>query len=141
MKRPAGAARRPLAEERAIEALPDRVDARAPALLRERLEQIAARCGKGDVIGTATQTVEAEPVLKICRQPVLVWPRSAKSISVQFTIVEDGSVTAVAIQGARDDAESGVLRQFVESCAFEPVLVEGKPRRVQLDLTLDAFLQ
>ncbi len=56
-------------------------------------------------------------------------------------IVEDGSVTAVAIQGARDDAESGVLRQFVESCAFEPVLVEGKPRRVQLDLTLDAFLQ
>jgi hypothetical protein len=34
-----------------------------------------------------------------------------------------------------------MLRQSVESCGFEPVVVDGKPRRVQLDLTLDAFLQ
>ena len=70
-------------EERAVEALPDRVDASIPAAFRARLAQIAATCGKGDVIGTKVHSVEAEPVLRI---------------------------------------------------------VDGKPRRVQLNLTLDAFL-
>ena len=128
-------------EERAIEALPDRVDARVPGFFRKRLDEIASSCGKGDVIGTAAQTVEAEPVLRICRQPLSLRPRSASSISAQFTVREDGSVTAVAIHGAENDVESNILRQFVESCSFEPVVVKGVPRRVQLDLTLDAFLQ
>jgi len=127
-------------EERAAEALPDRVDPRLPALLRARLGEITARCGKGDLIGTSVQTMEVEPVLRTCRQPLYVSPSSAKSISVEFTIREDGTVAAVAIQGARDNKESGMLRQFVESCSFEPVIVDGTPRRVQLNLTLDAFL-
>jgi tetratricopeptide (TPR) repeat protein len=128
-------------EERAVEALPDRVDPRLPAAFRARIAEITASCGKHDVIGTAARTVEAEPVLRTCRQPLLVSPSSAKSISVEFTIRNDGTVAAVAIQGARDDKESGMLRQFVESCSFEPVIVGGKPRRVQLNLTLDAFLR
>jgi len=128
-------------EERAIEALPDRVDARVPAILRLELTRIAASCGKGDVIGTSSQTVEAEPVLRMCRQPLAMTRARAKDITAQFTIREDGSVTAVAILGKTDDRTAGVLRQFVESCGFEPVMVEGKPRRVQLNLTLDAFMQ
>jgi tetratricopeptide (TPR) repeat protein len=127
-------------EERAVEALPDRLDPRVPAAFRERMKEIAATCGKGEVIGTTAQTMEVEPVLRICRQPV-ERPASAGKISAQFTIREDGSVTAVAIQGAADNREAGVLRQFVESCSFEPVIVKGLPRRVQLNLTLDAFLQ
>ena len=59
---------------------------------------------------------------------------------MEFTIREDGTVAAVAIKGAQDNKESGMLRQFVESCSFEPVIVDGKPRRAQLNLTLDAFL-
>jgi tetratricopeptide (TPR) repeat protein len=127
-------------EERAAESLPDRVDARIPALFRARLAEISARCGKGDLIGSSVQTVEAEPVLRTCRQPLYLSSSSAKSISVEFTIRENGSVAAVAIRGARDNKESGMLRQFVESCSFEPVIIDGQPRRVQLDLTLDAFL-
>jgi len=130
-----------LQEERAIEALPDRVDPRFPAMYRKQLEEIAATCGKGEVIGTTAQTLEAEPVLRICRQPLLLRPKSAQAIAAQFTIREDGSVAGVAIRGAASNEESGVLRQFVESCSFEPVVVKGKARRVQLDLTLDAFLQ
>jgi tetratricopeptide (TPR) repeat protein len=128
------------AEERAIEALNDAVDVSLPAALHQRLEEIAAKCGKRDIIGTSTQTVEAEPVLKICRQPLALPPGAAKNISAQFIIREDGTVTAVDVRGL-DNHESGVLRQFVESCSFEPVVVAGKPRRVQLKLKLDAFLQ
>ena len=86
------------------------------------------RCGKASA---QARTVEAEPVLKTCRQPLYVAVSSAKDISVQFTIRENGSVAAVAVEGAHDRKESGMLRQFVESCSFEPVVVEGKPRRVQ----------
>ena len=118
----------------------DRVDARIPAAFRARIAGISATCGKGDVIGTAVRAVEAEPLLKICRQPLYVPSSSAKAISVEFTIREDGTVAAVAIKGALDNEESGMLRQFVESCSFEPVIVDGKPRRAQLNLTLDAFL-
>ena len=124
--------------ERAVDALPDRVDARIPGVLRERITHITASCGKNDAIGTAA-TVDAEPVLKGCRQPIRAFP-TASSITVQFTIRDDGSVTAVAVGGAYDDRDAGLLRQFVESCSFEPVLIDGKPHRVQLNLTLDAFM-
>ena len=92
------------------------------------------------MIGTTARTVEAEPVIKICRQPLRLGGLSPSDISVQFTIREDGTVSAVAIEGARDNEQAGVLRLFIESCSFEPVIVEGKPRRVQLNLALDAFL-
>jgi tetratricopeptide (TPR) repeat protein len=127
-------------EERAAAALPDRVDPRLLSVFRKGLERITASCGKGDVNGSTAHMVEAEPVLKICRQPLYVEPASAKTISVQFTIREDGSVAAVAVRGASDNRQAGMLRQFVESCSFEPVIAAGKARRVELDLTLDAFL-
>ena len=45
-------------------------------------------------------------------------------------------MTAVAIKGARDAELSGILRQFIESCRFEPVVVDGKPRTLQADIPL-----
>jgi tetratricopeptide (TPR) repeat protein len=128
------------AEERAVDALHDRIDARLPALFRERLQEIVARCGKRGVIGNDTRVVEAQPVLKLCRQPASLRRDSADGVSAQFTIREDGTVTAVAIHGSPNDRESGVLRQFIESCSFEPVVVAGKPRQVQLNLKLEALL-
>jgi tetratricopeptide (TPR) repeat protein len=128
------------AEERAVDALHDRVDARLPALFRERLQEIVARCGKNGVIGSDTRFVHTEPVLKICRQPLMAQGGNTDGVSAQFTIREDGTVTAVAIRGSPDDRESGVLRQFIESCSFEPVIVSGKPRQVQLNLKLNALL-
>ena len=129
------------AEERAVDALHDRVDARQPALFRERLQQIVARCGKKGVIGNDTRVVVAQPVLKLCRQPPSLRRETADGVSAQFTIREDGTVTAVAIRGSPNDRESGVLRQFIESCSFEPVIVAGKPRQVQLNLKLEALLR
>jgi tetratricopeptide (TPR) repeat protein len=127
--------------ERAIEALPDHVDPRVPALYRERLRRMVATCGKHGSTANAKR-VEVDPILKTCRQPLLSSDaETARWISVQFTIRDDGSVTAVAIQGTDDARKAGVLRQFVESCSFEPVIVDGRPRRVQVNLGLDALLQ
>jgi hypothetical protein len=127
-------------QERAIESLPDRVDPRLPRYYRDELQDIVEHCGRGDAIGTAaTTTVTAEPVLKECRQPLVV--DRIRGISAQFTIREDGSVTAVAIRGAPDRSQNGVLRQFLESCSFEPVVVNGKPRPVQLNLKIEDMVR
>ncbi|HEY2031579.1 MAG TPA: hypothetical protein VGH20_20445 [Myxococcales bacterium] len=126
-------------QERAIESLPDRVDPRVPEYYRDELRDIVEHCGRRDTIGTATETVTAEPVLKVCRQPLVV--DRIRGISAQFTIREDGSVTAVAIHGAPDRQQNGVLRQFLESCSFEPVVVNGKPRPVQLNLNIEDMVR
>jgi tetratricopeptide (TPR) repeat protein len=126
-------------EERAIERLSDYATEELQRLHREQLRDISDHCGKRDTLGSDTRTVEAEPVLKKCRQPLFV-PEAARKVNAQFTIREDGSVTAVAISGAHDAEHSAMLRQFLESCTFEPVLVDGKPRRVQLKIKIDDLL-
>jgi tetratricopeptide (TPR) repeat protein len=128
--------------ERAVHALPDQADERLAGILNERLVEIASNCGKEDVIGTpATRTVNVEPVLKVCRQPISVSPGSMLGRSAHFTIRSDGIVSAVSIRGTRTEGENAMLRRFVESCVFEPVLVEGRPRPVQLDLTLESLVR
>jgi tetratricopeptide (TPR) repeat protein len=126
-------------EERAIERLGDRIPEETQRLHRELLRDISDHCGKRDTLGSDTRTVEAEPVLKKCRQPLFV-PEAARKVEAQFTIREDGSVTAVAISGAHDAEHAAMLRLFLESCSFEPVLVDGKARRVQLKLKIDDLL-
>jgi tetratricopeptide (TPR) repeat protein len=121
-------------QRRAIDALSDGVSPERPVEYRKRLIEMESHCAQSG----ARRTVEAEPVLKLCRQPLK--QGSTAGVSAHFTVREDGSVTAVAIQGAASDL-SGELRDFVESCSFEPVLVEGKPRQVQIDLKLDDLLQ
>jgi tetratricopeptide (TPR) repeat protein len=126
-------------QQSAVDILPDKTAPEIPAAYRARLADIVAHCGKRDVIGTAMHTIEAEPVLKLCRQPV--HRDSTSGVSAQLTIREDGSVTAVAIRGAANNVVNGELHAFVESCSFEPVVVEGRRRQVQLNLALESLLQ
>jgi len=83
-------------------------------------------------------TVEAEPVLTGCKKK-LAHPPSA-DVAAKFTIGENGAVVGVVLRGALGGRESE-LREFVQSCSFEPVLVDGKPRQVQLDLKLGDMVQ
>src|SRR6202008_1357392 len=100
-------------EERALDALPDRTSPEVAATLRERLGRIVASCGKG-AAAASTRSVEGEPILKICRQPLLEGFTGVYRASARFTIREDGTVTAVAIGGASNGEHAGVLKQFVE---------------------------
>jgi hypothetical protein len=47
----------------------------------------------------------------------------------------------VVIRGTRTEGETAMLRRFVESCVFEPVVVDGRTRAVQLNLTLEALVR
>lgn len=129
------------AEERAIDALPDAVERGVPGAMRQSLSGILQGCGKVGRKGKDLRTVEAEPVLIGCRQSLLFLPDGAKGISAQFTIRENGSVAAVAVQGSRNDEINGLVREFVQSCQFDPVVVDGRARRVQTSLPLEALLR
>ena len=127
------------AQQRAIDALPDSVDRETPVQFREHLSTIVNHCGQ-PASSKPHRTVEVEPVLDKCRQPWALPRAAAKGVRAQFTIRGDGTVTAVAIQGARDNQSAGVIRQFIESCSFEPVTVDGKVRQTQVTLDIDSML-
>lgn len=128
------------AEQRAIDALSDAANSALLARFRERLTDIATRCGKRDLIGSKTKMVEADPVLQSCRQPMRMLPDQARGVRSDFTIREDGTVTAVVIKGAATADLATSLRRFVESCRFEPVIVDGRARQLQATIELSDFM-
>ena len=68
------------------------------------------------------------PVLQSCSRPQ-PRARSAKdAFRADFTIAEDGSVTGVVVTGTAARAALAAFKLYVESCKFQPVLVEGKPQ-------------
>jgi hypothetical protein len=116
--------------DRAFDALPEGIDKSTLADLRRLLEESAATCRQAAEGATPARSIEYEPVLKSCRQAIYL-PRSAYDLTARFTIREDGTVTAVSVEGNASNELIGVLRQFVESCTFEPVVIGGKSRRLQ----------
>ena len=129
------------AEQRAIDAFSDAANSSLLAAFRQRLMEIAGRCGKRDMAGSPTKKVEAEPVLKSCRQPMRILPGQARGVSSEFTIREDGTVTSVVIKGAQNEDLAAALRRFIESCTFERVIVDGRVRQLQATIDLSDFMR
>jgi hypothetical protein len=101
---------------------------------------IATRCGRRDLTASM-KTMEVEPVLKSCRQPMRLLSEQARGVTSEFTIREDGTVTAVVIKGAKSDDVARSLRRFIESCTFEPVIVDGRVRQLQATIDLGDFMR
>ena len=125
------------AQQRAIDALSDETLPAAFERMRTHLEKLNERCGQS---GGTRRRVEVAPVLISCHQPLLLGRDDLERVHAKFTIREDGSVTSVAVVGEKDTMMSERIRSFVESCQFEPMVIEGQRRPVQLDLTLQSFV-
>jgi tetratricopeptide (TPR) repeat protein len=124
-------------EQRALDALSDEASPQYVSRYRARVEKLTSECGKT----AQRREVKVEPVLLSCRQPLEKRGNNLIGLRARFTVRENGAVSAVAIQGTENRELSDRLSKFVESCQFEPVRVDGKPRSVQLDLALSAFMQ
>jgi Protein of unknown function (DUF1570) len=123
------------AEQQALDGLGSRIEGKWSTGFRERLASLQSRCGKDGAVQAFT--VEAEPVLQRCSR--LPKPGTTAGISAKFTIREDGTVTGVALEGAAG-LLSTELREVLESCNFEPVVVGGQPRQVKLKVKLEDML-
>lgn len=123
-------------EKRAIDALPDSASPAAYAELNRNLARMPELCGPPPEL---TRQVLIQPVQKKCARPS---PRAQASdhvrgpLLVNFTIGLDGSVSQVEIKG---NASSGLLkkvRQYVESCSYQPIVVDGKTQTLRTTVEL-----
>jgi tetratricopeptide (TPR) repeat protein len=123
-------------EQRAIEAFPDSATAGAPAALRTRLREITNHCNQAPAQSNVSQRVLLRPVLKACsgKAPRPESPRD--SLVARLTIREDGTVSAVAVSGEASKTLMATFKRYVESCTFEPVVVDGKPTPLETTLEM-----
>ena len=118
-----------VAEQRAIDAIPDAAVNGAPQALLQRQRELRDHCGAARQPQIA-QRATAEVKLKSCKKPL---PRvTAKlDLMINFTLAEDGSAKGVKVTGQATEAMRSAMQKYVESCSYEPVVVDGKPQAVQ----------
>jgi tetratricopeptide (TPR) repeat protein len=124
-------------EQRAVDAVADAAASGVPQEMRDRQRGLRDYCDQRKVASAvgSRQMQLREVKLKSCKAPP---PRLyAKSeIRIHFTLGEDGTPRAITIDGAASTAVRSALRKYVESCRYEPVLVDGKPQEVQTSMTV-----
>jgi tetratricopeptide (TPR) repeat protein len=118
-------------EQRAIEGLPDSASREMPAYFRRRMNDLTNKCEEEQQQRTVERTVYIEPVLRSCKQPPPRLRNQGDSMEARLTIGEDGSVSGVSVTGAAAKPLQAAAKRFVESCSFEPVVVDGKLRSIQ----------
>jgi len=117
-------------EQRAIDAMPDAASSHVPAELKKRMVTIMEHCvavSSGSVIESK---VRGQVTLKSCKKPM---PQLSARVDLQvdFTLDEGGKVNAVKVSGESTAAVRAAVQRYLESCTYEPVVVDGKPRAVQ----------
>jgi hypothetical protein len=118
-------------EQRAIDALPDAAASSVPRFLLDRQIEIREHCGQA--VSSVTSRSMREVNLKSCKKAA---PRvTARSdLRVEFTLGEDGSPNGVKVLGEASKSVRVAVQRFVESCSYEPVVVDGKPQAVPTTL-------
>jgi tetratricopeptide (TPR) repeat protein len=121
-----------VAEQRAIDAIPDAAANGVPASLLRRQRELRDSCASAQAQPQiqSVQRVSAEVKLKSCKKPM---PRVTSKLDLQidFTLAEDGSTKGVKVSGVATEAMRAAMQKYVESCSYEPVVVDGKPQAVQ----------
>jgi tetratricopeptide (TPR) repeat protein len=115
-------------EQRAIDALPDAAPPSAAAELSNRLAVLDRECGLARE--SVVRQVLFTPVSKGCSLP-LPPAHSGGTLIAEFTIREDGSVGGVSVKGAAGRSVLAAVKRHFESCKYEPIVHDGKPRAVR----------
>ena len=123
-------------EQRAIEALPDSASREMPAYFRRRMSELNNHCEEHEQQRTVQRTVYVEPVLRGCKRQPPRLRTERDSMEARFTIGEDGSVSGVSVTGSAARQLQAAFKRFVESCSFEPVVVDGKARTMETTIRL-----
>jgi tetratricopeptide (TPR) repeat protein len=128
------------AEQRAIYALPDSSSRETPTYFRERLSEIANHCAALPQEREASRTVVVQPMLRSCSLPPPRARSADAALTAQFTIRKNGSVSGVTMKGNAAKPVMAAFKRYVESCTFDPVVVDGKALEPQISVELRALL-
>ena len=114
--------------ERAIDVLPDGADPAAVGALKEMQRLVEEHCEKLANVGNVERRVIGAATG--CDPKGLRFAKRDKvkgTVTAEFKLREDGRVTDVEIKGNLGPSAAAVVKKYVESCRFDPVLEDGKP--------------
>jgi hypothetical protein len=117
-------------EQRAIDSISDVSVNGVPPSLIQRQRSMRDHCGVQAPAQQVVQRILTELKRKSCKNPL---PRSLGKVDLQvnFTLAENGATKDVKVTGEAPEAMRAAMRKYIESCSYEPVVVDGKPQAVQ----------
>jgi tetratricopeptide (TPR) repeat protein len=110
-------------EQRAIDAFPDAAVNEVPQAVVSRLRDIRNHCGEQPP-PVASRSLREVKIRSCKRKPPVVAIKD--DLRVDFTIREDGKPADIRIDKKAPKAARTALQRYIESCSYEPVLVDGK---------------
>jgi tetratricopeptide (TPR) repeat protein len=130
-----------ITEQRAIDAIPDAASSGVPRAMLERQRELREHCAA--VAAAAAQPPQAsrgavtKVTAKSCEKAPPRMPDSAELLA-EFTLTEQGGVRGVTVTGEAPLTVRTELQRYIESCTYEPVIVDGKATEWQTTATFRA---
>jgi len=123
---------------RAIDVLPDDADRAAVRSLRKTQRAVEEHCRKLADLRNSERRVLT--TLKGCDPKGLHFGRRDKAkgkLTAEFKVGADGKLGDIQIKGEANESAAAVVKKYVQSCKYDPVLQDGKPVEVrwQVDFT------
>jgi hypothetical protein len=122
-------------EQRALDSFTDAGASGVPQGLRQRLVDIQQHCKREETIA---RSVLFTPVVKECkaRMPRFTTkPAKGGPVKATFHMQKDGTVTGVKVAGTASEYLIAGLKKYVESCRFEPLMVDGQAQEADASVT------
>jgi tetratricopeptide (TPR) repeat protein len=116
-------------EQRALDSRPDAAVTYVPQELLDRQRALRDYCERRKTApAVASRQTEVRQVkVKSCKvSPPRFFAKS--EIRIHFTLGEDGSPREITVDGGESKAVRSALRKYIESCSYEPFVVDGKPQ-------------
>ncbi|HYS08544.1 MAG TPA: energy transducer TonB [Myxococcales bacterium] len=118
--------------QRAIDVLPDDADRAAVASLRKTQRAVEEHCRKLASLKTSERRVLT--TLKGCDPRGMRFGRRDRAkgkLTAEFRVGPDGKVADIQIKGDANESAAAVVKNYVQSCKYEPVIQDGKPVEVR----------
>jgi tetratricopeptide (TPR) repeat protein len=122
-----------ITEQRAIDAIPDAASSGVPPAMLERQRELREHCAAA-AAAAKPPAVSRAAVTKVtarsCEKAPPRMPDSAE-LQAEFTLTEQGGVRGVTVTGEAPLTVRNALQSYIESCTYEPVIVDGKATELQ----------
>ena len=126
-----------ITEQRAIDAIPDAASSGVPRAMLQRQRELRDHCTPAAAAPVVSRVTMTPVKAKSCKKAPPQMPARAE-LQAEFTLTEQGGVKGVKVTGEAPAAVRSALQRYIESCTYEPVIVDGKARELQTTATFRA---
>ncbi len=123
--------------QRALDVLPDGADRRAVATLKQTRRAIEEHCQKARNARSVERRLVGVPKGCDPAGPRLGRADTVKgTLKAEFLVRGDGTVADLIVKGDASAGAIAVVKKYIQSCRYEPILEDGKPLEVRWQVEL-----